>query len=147
MAEFPWPMRWDPFREFQRDVHRILETLSPGRAFGMRPYPPLNLFDLGSEFRVVVQAPGLSAADLDLSITHETLTIRGERKRPHDVADESYRRHERFFGAWTRSLTLPDRVDADQVTAECLNGLLTIRLPKAEPQAPRQIPVLTGDRC
>ena len=50
--------------------------------------------------------------DLELSITGETLTIRGERKRPEGVSDESYRRQERQFGRWTRTVTLPDRVDS-----------------------------------
>jgi HSP20 family protein len=85
--------------------------------------------------------PGTTPEDLDLSITGETLTMRGDRKRPEGVADESYRRQERSFGRWTRTVTLPDRVDSTQVSAGFANGILTVTIPKAESARPRQITV------
>jgi HSP20 family protein len=79
--------------------------------------------------------------EVDLSITGETLTIRGDRKRAEGVSEESYRRQERQFGRWTRTVTLPDRVNSTNVSATFANGVLTVTLPKAEEAKPRQINV------
>src|SRR5258708_37826983 len=83
----------------------------------------------------------MAAEELDLSITGETLTLRGERKRPEGVLDESFRRQERPFGRWTRTVPLPDRVASGQVSAAYAQGVLTVTLPKAESARPRQISV------
>ena len=84
------------------------------------------------------------APDIDLSITGETLTIRGERKRADGVKDDSYRRQERPMGSWSRTITLPDRVESSQVGASFADGILTVSLPKAESAKPRHITVTAG---
>ena len=61
-------------------------------------FPPLNLYDAGEKYILSVQLPGMVASDIDLTITGETLTIRGERKRAEGVKDDSYRRQERPMG-------------------------------------------------
>ena len=66
---------------------------------------------------LTVQLPGMVASDIDLTITGETLTLRGERKRAEGVKDDSYRRQERPMGRWSRTITLPDRVESTQVAA------------------------------
>jgi len=140
-----WQRRWDPFRDLQREVGRLFESLEPLHAWRLsRHYPAINLYDGGDRYLLSAQLPGMNPEDLDLSITGETLTLRGERKRPEGVADESYRRQERQFGKWTRTVSLPDRVDSGQVTASFAQGLLTISLPKAESAKPRQISVKTA---
>jgi HSP20 family protein len=137
-----WPTRWDPFRELHREMGRLFESLEPstGRRVGWQ-YPFINVHDLGDRYVLTVPLPGLAPDDLDLSITGETLTLRGERKRAEGVPDECYRRQERFFGRWTRSLTLPDRIESEQVSASYAQGVLTVTLPKAEGARPRQISV------
>jgi HSP20 family protein len=116
-----------------------LEPLQPWRL--IRQFPALNLYDAGESYVLTAQLPGVTPEDVDLSITGETLTLRGERKRPEGVSDESYRRQERPFGRWTRTVTLPDRVETAQVSAAFAQGVLTITLPKAEGARPRQITV------
>jgi HSP20 family protein len=101
----------------------------------------LNLCDAGDRYILTAQLPGVLPEDVDLSITGETLTVRGDRKRPEGVADETYRRQERVFGRWTRTVTLPDRVDSGQVTASFAQGILTVTIPKAESARPRHISV------
>lgn len=140
----PGPNRWDPFREFQREVGRLLESIDPRHFRFPRPYPALNLLDGEDCYVLTAELPGMSAENLDLTISGETLTMRGERSRPEGVLDESYRRQERMFGSWSRSLTLPGRVDAARVSANFQNGVLTVSLPKIESVPPRQIPVTTG---
>jgi HSP20 family protein len=105
----------------------------------------LNLHDAGDRYVLSAQLPGTTPEDVDLSITGETLTIRGDRKRPEGVSDESYRRQERPFGRWTRTVTLPDRVDSAQVSASFARGILTVTIPKAESARPRHISVTTAN--
>jgi HSP20 family protein len=137
-----WQRRWDPFRDFQREVGRLFESLEPLQSWRvMRPFPAVNLYDAGDRYILTTQLPGMSAEDVDLSITGETLTMRGERKRPEGVSDESYRRQERQFGRWTRTVTLPDQVDSTNVSATFAQGILTVAVPKAESARPRQITI------
>lgn len=103
--------------------------------------PAINLYDASDRYILTAQLPGMTSEDLELSITGETLTVRGERKRPEGVSDDSYRRQERQTGRWTRTVTLPDRVDSALVTAAFSLGILTVTLPKAESAKPRHITV------
>jgi HSP20 family protein len=145
MSGLNWQRGWDPFRDFQREVGRLFDSLEPLQPFRLaRGVPPINLYDAGERYVLTVQLPGVGPEEVDLSITGETLTLRGERKRTDAVHDESYRRQERPFGRWTRAVTLPDRVDGAQVTAAFANGVLTVLLPKAEEARPRQINVATA---
>jgi HSP20 family protein len=137
-----WQRRWDPFREFQREVGRLFESLEPLQTWRLtRQYPAINLYDAGDRYILTVPAAGMSPEELDLSITGDTLTLRGERKRAEGVSDESYRRQERPFGRWTRTVTLPDQVESGQVSAAYAQGVLTVTLPKAESVKPRHITV------
>jgi len=142
MSGMNWQRPWDPFRDLQREVGRLFESLDPLHPWRLiKQYPPINLYDAGDRYFLSAQLPGMNPEDFDLSITGETLTMKGERKRPEGVSDESYRRQERQFGRWTRTVSLPDRVDSAQVSAAFAQGLLTITLPKAESAKPRQISV------
>jgi HSP20 family protein len=145
MSGLQWQRRWDPFRELQREMGRLFESLDPFQtARSARHYPPLNLYDAGDRYLLAAQLPGMTASDIDLSITGETLTIRGERKRAEGVKDDSYRRQERPMGRWARTITLPDRVDTAQVVASFSDGILTVKIPKAESAKPRHIAVTAG---
>jgi len=141
----PLQGRWDPFRELQREVGRLFDSLDPFQVQRhVRQYPPINVYDAGDGYILSAQLPGLSPADIELTITGETLTIRGERKRSEGVKDENFRRQERPTGRWSRTITLPDRVDSAQVTASFTNGILTVTLQKAESAKPRHISVSSG---
>jgi len=141
MAASPWQPGWDPFREFQREVGRILGGFD---SFGLRTprlFPAVNLFDAGDRFLLTAELPGVSTDQIDLSITGDTLTLRGERRRPDDVPDDRYRRQERQFGRWVRTIPLPARVDGSKVSAQFAHGVLTVTVPKAPETQPRQISV------
>ncbi|QEH33212.1 Spore protein SP21 [Aquisphaera giovannonii] len=145
MSGVPWQNRWDPLRELQREVGRLFDGLDGLPALRhLRPYPPINVHDEGEGYVLTAQLPGVCADEVELTITGETLTMRGERKRPEGVKDDSYRRQERLVGRWSRTITLPDRVDSTQVTASFSNGILIVRIPKAEGAKPRHITVATG---
>jgi len=134
--------RWDPFREFQREFGRIFESFEPLHNWRVqRPFPAVNLYDAKDRYILTAELPGTTPEGIDLSITGETMTLRGERTRPEGVNDESYRRQERQFGRWSRTVTLPERIDNNGVTAQFAHGILTVTLPKAEEAKPRQIAV------
>jgi len=145
MSGLPWQRGWDPFQELQREVGRIIGSLDPFQvARRVHVYPPMNLYDAGDRYVLTAQLPGITSGDIELSITGETLTMRGERKRAEGIKDDSYRRQERPMGRWSRTVTLPDRVENEQVSATFANGILTINLPKAAEARPRHIAVSAG---
>jgi HSP20 family protein len=134
--------RWEPFRDLSREVGRLFETLEPWPTWRIpRPFPAINLYDADDCYVLTAELPGMTPEGIDLSLTGETLTLRGERQRPEGIADESYRRQERPFGRWSRTVPLPGRVDGARVTADVAHGILTVILPKAEAVKPRQITV------
>jgi HSP20 family protein len=143
MGGLDWQRRWDPFQQLQREMGRLFENRDPFQpARQVYRYPPLNLYDAGDQYILSAQLAGMLPTDIDLTITGETLTIRGERKRTEGVKDDSYRRQERPMGRWSRTITLPDRVDSGQVGASFSDGILTVSLPKAESAKPRHITVM-----
>lgn len=145
MSGLPFPSRrWNPFGDFEREVGRLLHAFPARRATRARVYPPLNLYETAVNYVLTVEVPGMDSESLDLSLTGETLTIRGERKRPELIPEESYRRQERPFGRWTRTITFPGRVDGSKVSAHYAHGVLTVTLAKAEENRPRQITVSTS---
>ncbi len=142
MSDLHEQRRRDAFDELQREMGRLLENLGPLHSNRrVHRYPPLNLYDADDRYILTVHLPGMVASDIDLTITGETLTLHGERKRSEGVKDESYRRQERPMGRWSRSVTLPDRVESALVEASFANGILTVSLPRAESAKPRQITV------
>ena len=142
MNRIPWQVGWYPFAGFQREVGRIFENFEVLQAWPVpRGVPALNLYDDGDRYFLVVPLPGLGAEEVDVSITGETLIVRGDRRRAEGVEEESYRRQERSFGRWTRTVTMPDRVEVSEVSASFSHGVLTVILPKADEAKPRQISV------
>jgi HSP20 family protein len=142
MSGSPLSRRWDPFRDLQREVGRLFETLEPLQNWRLqRPFPAINLYDARDKYILNAELPGLAPEEIELSIAGETLTLRGERKLAEGVSDENFRRQERQFGRWSRSITLPDRIDGPGVSAQFANGILTVTLPKAVDAQPRQITI------
>ena len=83
----------------------------------------------------------MAREDIDVTVDHDTLKISGTKKMVADVKDEQYRRVERTYGAFSRSFTIPNTVDAAKVGAEYKNGVLTVTLPFKEEAKPRSIKV------
>jgi HSP20 family protein len=96
-----------------------------------------------TEDEVVVKAtlPGLKAEDVDISVTGETLTLRGEYKQENEQKNAHYHIREQRSGSFERSLLLPTEVKADKAVADFVNGLLTISMPIAEEVKPKSIAI------
>ena len=145
MAGPDWRGGWDPFHEFQREMGRLFQSLDPFPSLRhTRTFPPINLYATSDEFIISAHLPGMDAAEVELTATSDTITLRGERKRPEGVQDESYRRQERFMGRWSRTVTLPDRIDESRVSARFGDGVLTVHMPRAGGAKPRQITVASS---
>lgn len=134
-----WPeLGFDPLvglRAMQRELSRLFNRPGTGE------FPPINVYDQGSEFVVEAMVPGIGIAELDLTLTGETLEIKGTRATSAHAAPERFRRREREEGSFARTLVLPEAVDADGVKAIQRDGIVTIRLPKSEATQPHRIAV------
>jgi HSP20 family protein len=141
--------RFDPFSEMvtlRQAMDRIFEDsfVSPltMRSFnGEAPGPALDVHETGDEMVVSAALPGLKPEDVDITITGQTLSIRGEFKADEKVQRDQYLYRERRFGTFHRQLQLPVRVQGDAATATFEDGVLTLSIPKAEEVKPRQIQV------
>lgn len=143
--------RWDPFREFERFRREMDELFS--RFFDYRPTlaaptefeftPALDVYETPEEFVVFVTAPGVSEKDLHVELTDNTLTVSGERKAL--IEGENVQAHyvSRMggYGKFTVSYTLPAAIDESKVKAVYKNGILEVRLPKAESAKPKTVRV------
>lgn len=147
MAVFRWGQAWDPFRDLEREVDRLLASVSlsfSGIRFG-REYPPVNVYELDDGLLLTAELSGTRPEDLEVFVADGALTLKGKRTGADGVPDDRYRRQERPRGAWQRSLTLPEGIHEDQMRAEFSNGILKVRLPKAPSTTPRLIPVSDGN--
>jgi len=127
----------------QRDLERMFSWARPGSGGFFRPaaYPPMNVYDDGESFIVRAEVPGVDPKSIDVSVVRDTLTIKGKREIPEPKESAFYHRQERESGEFRRAFTLPDRVETTKVLAEVKNGILEVRLPRAEESKQRRISV------
>jgi len=103
--------------------------------------PALDVHENKDNFTVRVELPGFKREDIQVSLQDGVLTISGERKEEKVSEETEVHRQERYYGKFSRALTLPTAVAADKVKATYKDGVLTITLPKAEEAKPKQIDV------
>jgi HSP20 family protein len=122
---------------FQDAVNRLLSDENQ-----VRPWSPaVDILETENELIFKVDAAGVNLKDIDIQLENGTLTLKGERKFEKDDKVKGYHRIERSYGAFARSFTLPDTVNAEGVHADFAQGVLTITLPKQERAKPRAIKV------
>jgi HSP20 family protein len=125
-------------QRLQREVNRLFVGARQEQGFD---YPPLNLLIGEEDAIVMMEVPGLEAEKTDISVINEVLTISGMRVAETLAAGETYHRQERPAGRFTRTLQLPFKVNAGNVTAQYQKGILSIKLPRAEEEKPHRIAV------
>ena len=106
--------------------------------------PPVDVYEDEHNISLKIEVPGIDEKDIDVSIENNTLTVRGERRFEKEEKEENFQRVERQYGSFTRSFTLPNSVDPDQVSANYDKGVLKIRLAKKTEAKPKQIKVNVG---
>jgi HSP20 family protein len=132
-------MRPEPF---SHEVDRLFNTLfDVGESGARRWVPAMDLVQAEDHFLLKADLPGLAEDDVNIEIQDNTLTVSGERRSEHETSERGWHRIERTFGRFSRSLTLPDGVDADAISAEFDKGVLNVRIPKPEERKPRRVAI------
>jgi HSP20 family protein len=123
------------FSDFARPTGEA-ETMATG-AF----VPAVDIYEDAQKLALTFEVPGIKPEDVDVRVENNVLTVKGERGFSNEQKEENFRRIERRFGSFVRSFTLPQTVDAEQVSARSEHGVLTIELPKKAAAQPKQIKV------
>ena len=144
----PWRLLRE-LEEPERHFERILGTpLLPAiwrrLLIGEREWEPaIEMFEKEDKFVVKAELPGVREEDVDVSVTDDTLTIKGERKTENEVKEGNYYCCERSYGSFFRLIGLPSTVDAGKIKAHYEDGILEIDLPKVAEVKPKKITVST----
>ncbi len=139
--------RWDPFRDLvsiQNELNQLF-----GRTYGGETRegtrgtwtPLLDVFEAQEKFVIKMELAGVSPDEVDISVEDSTLLVRGERRFYSEQNEENFHRVERRFGEFSRSLTLPQTADAQNIQASFDAGVLTIEVPKKEEAKPKKITI------
>lgn len=147
---------WRPFTDmsrWERDMDRMMEDFFGRRA---RPWwpenwfrrgemdvsaPALDVFEDKDDVVIKAELPGIDKENIEVNLTDNMLTIKGEKKKEEEVKEENYYRCERSYGSFVRSVELPKAVHADKVKASFKNGILEVRVPKTEEAKAKEIKV------
>src|SRR5215210_4447359 len=127
-------VRWDPAREvdsLQSEMNRLFDTFFGGRpdGAGMRRWvPAMDLLETEDHLVLRADLPGLEQDDVNIEVKDGVLTVSGERKAEHEESADGFYRVERAFGSFSRSLSLPDHVNAEAIDADFDKGVLEVRI-------------------
>ncbi len=142
--------QWTPMgnlASFQEEMNRMFNQFFRGgngeeAGWGLRTWtPPVDIYETDDALVLKAELPGVSKDDVSLEIHNNTLILRGERKHEAEVKEENYHRVERAYGTFQRSFVLPTMVDQEKVQATYHDGILELRLPKAEAAKPKRIAI------
>ena len=149
-------VRWDPIREIdslQGEMNRLFSSFfdtptnrvgNGGTTAARRWIPAMDLVETEEHFVLKADLPGMTENDVNIELENNVLTVSGERKTEHEEKHEGYFRLERSAGAFSRSLTLPEGIDADAIAATFDNGVLEVRIPKPAQAQPRRVQIGVG---
>ena len=143
--------RFYPYRELntlQDRVNRLFhESFSGGRDESLATSsfaPAVDVYEDEHNVTLKIEVPGIDEKDIDVRVENNTLTVHGERKFEKEEKEENYRRVERQYGSFSRTFTLPNTVDTENVSADYEKGVLKIKLTKKAEAKPKQIKVNVG---
>jgi len=138
---------WDPWREVRQlkeEMDRVLHRYEPERSVMAPEFPAVDIWSNDEQAIVMAEIPGMTPDKIDISVQDDQMTIRGSRGSHECVEGEVFHRRERGFGEFIRTIGLPFSVNAENVEADYKNGVLQVKLPRAEHDKPKQITVKTG---
>lgn len=137
--------RLDPFRELNRiqsEVNRLFAPLS--RALVEPQFPPVRVLTNEDGALLLAPIPGVEPKDIDITVSGDTITLKGERALAKAGEDCTWHRNERRSGRFARTIGLPFNVESDKVQASFHDGVLEVRLPRVASQKPRKIQIATS---
>ena len=147
LFDFPsmgWQHRFSDLEHLSRQMDRLTQAAMgrPGLNWlSAKVFPAVNLTEDKDRYYVRAELPGIKADDLDIQVNGRTLTVSGERTIPSEGEKTRYHRKEREAGKFSRVIGLPGDIDADNVEAKMVNGVLTVAIAKSEASKPKQITV------
>ncbi len=145
MTRVPVARRMTPWTEMDR-LQREMESMLGGGPTQDLWAPPVDVEETSDHLVFHAELPGLSREDIDVELEDGVLTIQGEKKEEQKDENTQGLLHERRWGRFSRRFTLPRAVDANGITANFADGILTIRVPKAEEAKGRKIEITSGGR-
>ena len=133
------------FGSLQQEIDRLFEEFREFRGFGnlgdLAHAPNMDLSETDDAVELTVELPGLEMKDVDISVSDDVLTVKGEKRAETEEKTKTYKLVERTYGAFSRSIQLPPGVDPAKIKATLANGVLKVTAPKpAKPEA-KKIPV------
>jgi HSP20 family protein len=136
----------NPFSALQQEIDRLFEGFSRGftgfAGFPSRELmPSMDLSETDKEIEITTELPGLEEKDIQLNVADNILTIRGEKKNEREETKKDYHLVERSYGSFTRSVQLPDGVNADNIKAVMSKGVLKVTVPKPAPAQTKKIDI------
>ncbi len=142
-------MEWRPFREvsrLRREMDRLWDDYFGSGRRALKPMegefaPAVDVKETAEAVVVKAEVPGIEAKDINISVTGEVLTIKGEKQSEREEKEENYHLVERSYGSFSRSLVLPAAVDMDKIEAKYDKGVLTVTCPKKEAVKPKSIEI------
>lgn len=145
-------IRWDPFDDLaslRESMDKLFEDFFTRRPGPRLPtvavwQPAVEVFDADHDIVVRAELPGIDPQDVEITVTEDVLTIKGQAKQMEEEKGKNYYRRELRYGAFSRSLALPGGVQGDQAKASYRNGILEIRVPKSEKAKPKTVKVDVG---
>jgi len=140
-SRFRVPSVWREMGQLQREMNHLFEATGGKRALGSPEFPAINLWANEEGQFIRAEMPGIKANDINIDVTADTLTISGNRSHDEAVENTRYHRQERRYGTFTRIVQLPFMVDTSSVEANLKNGVLDIKLQRAESDKPKKIAV------
>ena len=145
-------VRWEPMRELntlQTEMNRLFNNFfddEGGNAERRRWAPAVDLLEREDSLVLRADLPGLKEEDVQIEVRDNVLTISGERRAEFEDSEQGYYRIERAYGNFSRSLSLPDGVDADKIEAHFEDGVLEVKIPKPEERKPKRISIGGGQK-
>ena len=145
-------MKWSPPKEIERWFEDFFEEPFLPRMWRKFPRlrrlreleeisPSVDMFDKKDEIVLKAEIPGVEKENISISLSDNTITIKGESKKEEEVKEEDYYYAERSYGSFSRSLNLPAKVQAEKIKASFKDGILEIHLPKAEESKPKEVKI------
>jgi HSP20 family protein len=135
----------------QSEMNRLFGTFfdsttprNGGRASLRRWIPAMDVVESDDHYVLRADLPGLSEADVNVELDDHVLTISGKRSTEHEETKNGYRRVERSYGSFSRSVSLPEGVDADGIQANFDKGVLEVKVAKPEQIKPRKVAIAVG---
>lgn len=137
-------IRWRPADRFPRiwdEFDKLFEEFLPTFGEDRVVYPAIDLYEEDDKYIVKADLPGVTEKDVELTLHDNVLTIKGQKETHKEEKKKNYYRSERIYGEFSRSITIPGKIDSDKIAAEFKDGVLSIVLPKKEESKTKKIEI------